>query len=134
MCKVYGLSIYGEERDSSIEPRYFTLRELTYTRQKFDNTPKTFTQIANLRVLADFLDGVREELGSPIFVNSAFRTAEVNAAVHGAVNSLHKKGRAADIWCEQKYLETLIDILRNHRTELSEFIVNRDNGYIHIAI
>lgn len=120
--------------DSSIEPRYFTLKELIVTRVDKPNYPLTFTEVANLRALADVLDMFREELGCPIFVNSGYRTPEVNGAVNGAPDSLHKRGRAADIWTSAYQVENLIDIIRKHRNELSEFIVNRDKGYIHIAI
>lgn len=122
------------EVDSFAEPRYFTLKELCFTTTKFPNTPSTFTQISNLRSLADFLDEIRTELDYAIYVNSAFRSPEVNAAVKGVPNSLHLKGRAADIWTASNKTEELIDILRKHRNELSEFIVNRDKYYIHIAI
>ena len=121
--------------DSTIEPRFFTLAELTRTGVAFlDNHPKTFTQIANLRSLAEFLDMLRDELGHPIFVNSAFRSAEVNAQVGGAPRSLHKQGRAADIWTMSENVDSLIEKIRNHRNELSEFIVNKEKHYIHIAI
>lgn len=122
------------QTDSCAEPRYFTLRELTYTAQKFDNLPTTFTQVCNLRALAEFLDMIRDEFGYPIFINSAFRTVEVNAAVNGHPRSLHKQGRAADIWCTEMRIDDLIEVLRKHRNEMSEFIVNKDKHYIHIAI
>lgn len=123
-----------QEKDSAIEPQYFTLKELCYTTKKFHNYPTSFTIIANLRALADFLDCIREELGRPIFVNSAYRSSEVNSAVGGVISSLHLKGRAADIWCADDVLDNLIEILRNHRNEMSEFIVNKDKHYIHVAI
>ena len=120
--------------DSSVEPRFFTLAELTKTSVDLPNHPRSFTEVANLRLLADFLDMLRDELGFPIYVNSAYRTPEVNGRVNGHPNSLHKRGRAADIWTMTNYVENLIDIIRKHRNELSEFIVNRDKNYIHIAI
>lgn len=120
--------------DAAIEPRFFTLAELTKTSVDLPNYPRSFTEVANLRALADFLDMLRDELGYAIFINSAYRTAEVNGRVNGATNSLHKRGRAADIWTFNNQVENLIDICRKHRNELSEFIVNRDKNYIHIAI
>lgn len=119
--------------DSSIEPRYFSLCELCYTRCLETNRPSTFTQVANLRALADFLDMVRDELGYPIVVNSGFRTSVVNRCVGGVPRSLHLQGRAADI-NSIGHFDELVEILRKHRTELSEFIVNKDKNYIHIAI
>ena len=132
---MYGFSIHpNKDSDPTVEPRFFKFCELCFTKQKLPNHPTTFTQVANLRALADFLDMLRDELGCPIWVNSAFRTAEVNAAVGGHPNSLHKQGRAADIWCVSDKVDSLIEIIRKHRTELSEFIVNKDKYYIHIAL
>lgn len=128
------VSIHGSHTiDTMCEPQHFTLRELCYTSKSYPNYPSTFTEVANLRALADFLDKIRDELGSPIVVNSGFRTPEVNAAVGGASRSLHMKGLAADIWSIE-YPDDLINICRQHRTEMSEFIVNKDKHYIHIAI
>lgn len=121
------------DKDSAVEPLYFNLAELTYTKTKFDNRPTTFTEVSNLRALADFLDDVREELGHPIIVNSAYRSAEVNAAVKGVPNSLHRKGRAADI-TSIGHFEDLVELLRKRRTMMSEFIVYRDRNFVHIAI
>lgn len=127
-------SIHGRHTiDTMCEPEHFTLRELCYTSKSYPNHPSSFTEVANLRALADFLDILRNELGSPIVVNSAFRTSEVNAAVGGVSRSLHKQGRAADIWSIE-HPDELINICRQHRTEMSEFIVNKDKHYIHIAI
>lgn len=123
-----------QDNDPAIEPQYFTLKELCYTSVKCVNYPLSFTIIANLRALADFLDDVRQELGRPIFVNSGYRCQEVNNAVGGVSRSLHLQGRAADIWCSDDCLDKLIEILRQHRNQMSEFIVNKEKHYIHIAI
>lgn len=120
--------------DSLVEPRYFSLKELMTTSVNKPNFPMTFTYVANLRALADILDTFREELGHPIFVSSGYRTPEVNDAVGGVPNSLHLRGRAADIWTSELQFENLVDVINRHRRELTEFIVNRYKGYIHIAI
>lgn len=79
-----------------MNPQFFTFAEMTATAQKADNTP-TWAVLANIRRLADFLDDVRREFGKPIRVNSAFRSAAVNAAVGGSGTSAHLSGLAADI-------------------------------------
>lgn len=122
-----------KDLDGTVEPRYFNLAEMCRTSCLESNYPTTFTQIANLRALADFLDGVRDELGYPIIVNSGFRTSVVNSRVGGVPRSLHLQGRAADI-NSIGHFDELVEILRKHRTELSEFIVNKSKNYIHIAI
>ena len=78
--------------------KHFTLAELTHTDHRLlDNTPNE-GEIENLRRLADFLELVKTQLGGkPVLVNSAFRSAAVNAAVGSSDKSQHRLGCAADI-------------------------------------
>ena len=77
---------------------HFTLDELTHTdHREFTNEPNE-TEKANLMRLAEFLELVKQLLGnSPIMVNSAFRSKEVNDAVGSKDTSQHRVGCAADI-------------------------------------
>lgn len=77
---------------------HFTLEELTVTdHREFDNTPNS-SEINNLKRLAELLEEVKTLLGGkPIMVNSAFRSAQVNAAVGSKDTSQHRVGCAADI-------------------------------------
>ena len=77
---------------------HFTLEELTVTdHREFDNTPNS-SEINNLKRLAGLLEEVKTLLGGkPIMVNSAFRSAQVNAAVGSKDTSQHRVGCAADI-------------------------------------
>ena len=75
----------------------FTLAELTVTdHREFDNSP-TQEEISNLQRLAQLLEQVKETLGGkPVMINSAFRSAQVNAAVGSSEKSQHRKGCACD--------------------------------------
>ena len=77
---------------------HFTIEELTITdHREFDNTPNA-SETANLTRLADFLEQVKEAVGGKaVMVNSAFRSAQVNAAVGSKETSQHRVGCAADI-------------------------------------
>lgn len=77
---------------------HFTLAELTVTDHRtLDNTPNP-GEIENLRRLAAFLELVKTQLGGrAVMVNSAFRSAAVNAAVGSSDKSQHRLGCAADI-------------------------------------
>ena len=77
---------------------HFTLEELTITdHREFDNTPNA-SETANLTRLAGFLEKVKEAVGGKaVMVNSAFRSAQVNAAVGSKETSQHRIGCAADI-------------------------------------
>ena len=77
---------------------HFSLEELTRTDHRtLDNTPDP-TALANLHRLAAFLEQVREVLGNRVVViNSAYRSAAVNAACGSRESSQHRVGTAADI-------------------------------------
>ena len=77
---------------------HFSLEELTTTsHRQFDNTPND-AEMANLVLLAEFLEKVKALLdGKPIMVNSAFRSKAVNDSVGSKDTSQHRTGSAADI-------------------------------------
>ena len=76
----------------------FSLEELSHTdHREFDNTPPSDV-IDNLKRLAMILEQVRSLFnGSPVMVNSAYRSLEVNRAVGSSDGSQHRFGCAADI-------------------------------------
>ena len=77
---------------------HFSLEELTTTsHRQFDNTPND-AEMANLVLLAEFLEKVKALLdGKPIMINSAFRSKQVNDSVGSKDTSQHRTGSAADI-------------------------------------
>lgn len=51
----------------------------------------------NLKALVDnILQPLRDAWGGPIFINSGYRSKELNEAVGGVETSQHRKGEAAD--------------------------------------
>ena len=77
---------------------HFSLAELTVTdHREFSNEPNE-SETKNLERLAQFLEQVKELLGGkPVMVNSAYRSAQVNAAVGSKETSQHRVGCAADL-------------------------------------
>lgn len=77
---------------------HFSLEELTRTDHRtLDNTPDPIA-LANLHRLAAFLEQVRTALGDRmVVINSAYRSAAVNAACGSRESSQHRVGTAADI-------------------------------------
>lgn len=75
----------------------FSLAELTVTGRNMPNVPNE-AEVASLRSLAEMiLQPLRDALGKPVRVNSAFRSEAVNRAVGGTATSQHRLGQAADI-------------------------------------
>lgn len=118
---------------------YFNFKELTTTATGLPNMPLSMEIVRNLCELCDTLNVIRGDYGEPIIVNSAYRSAEVNKAVLGAVNSWHMLGKAADIRPEYvpsntyyQRLQQLIDVVYLNRDLFKE--VKIYTGYIHVAI
>jgi len=92
----------------------FSLEELTVTSKPIPNVPNE-QQIANLTALATHvLQPLRDMLGKPIKVNSAFRSVEVNKAVGGVPTSQHCSGEAADLDVADN--AQLFQLIRNNFT------------------
>lgn len=81
---------------------HFSLAEMTVTRHtKFDNVPKG-VQLDNLKFTAERMEEVRELLGNPITISSAYRSPEVNRAVGSkSKHSQHMDGCAVDFTCSK---------------------------------
>lgn len=54
------------------------------------------------------LDNLRELVGEPLIINSSYRSRLYNKAVGGSENSLHLKGKAVDIRCNNGTLRAKI--------------------------
>lgn len=111
---------------------HFTFEELISTQTGLYNIPVDDSHLANLASLWNFLNYVRDELGYPIYINSAFRSPMVNKQIGGAKRSLHMQGRAADIRCAPEHMSDLWFILANEKDNLSE-LIDKGNFY-HIAL
>ena len=79
---------------------HFTLEEATSSvtaeLQGIKNSPPPKI-LVNMRRCAEQLEFVRNKLGSPLIINSWFRSPELNKAVGGAFNSAHMTGWAIDL-------------------------------------
>lgn len=89
--------------------------------------------------LLEGLDKLREAWGAPIYVSSAFRCNEHNAAVGGVPGSEHTKGNAADVYVDggsaefERFRQLCYDIgcfdgLGTYRTSQFMHLDTRVNG------
>ena len=80
--------------------KHFSKKELTVSstadRMGIKNTP-TDAEWENILYLATQLEKIREYLGAPIRITSAFRSEKVNKLVGGSSTSAHRYGLAADM-------------------------------------
>ena len=97
-------------------------------------------QLSNLVLLCRYvLEPLRKRFGQPIYVNSGYRSQELNRVVGGAVKSFHLYGRAADIRAanlsDNNKLYALIKELRLPVHELlKEQVIKGIPTWIHVAI
>lgn len=62
-----------------------------------NGTPVPDELMANVKLLAENLQALRDEIGEPIHVNSGYRTPEYNKKIGGKPLSQHLKAKAADL-------------------------------------
>jgi putative chitinase len=119
--------------------KHFTLEELTHTdHREYDNTPNS-SEINNLKRVADLLEKVKTLLdGKPIMVNSAFRSAQVNAAVGSKDTSQHRVGCAADIrvpgLTPDEVVKAIIASGIKYDQLIREFCTPEGGGWTHISV
>ena len=87
---------------SRYTPRYFTYDE-------FDSKDKPGTGTLMNDELLQALDYVRQQVESPLIINSGYRTPERNERVGGSANSQHLLGNAADVHISSKAMGDLIE-------------------------
>jgi uncharacterized protein YcbK (DUF882 family) len=77
-----------------------------------DGTELPTALLPNVLDLADNLQVLRDYLGVPVKINSAYRTLEYNRKIGGATKSQHLLGKAADIVVESKSPEEVANIIK----------------------
>ncbi|MFI3263340.1 MAG: D-Ala-D-Ala carboxypeptidase family metallohydrolase [Rikenellaceae bacterium] len=117
---------------------FFTIKELSRSnvaaKQGIDNTP--IGEIKdNLEVMINkLLDPVRVKWGSPITVNSGYRSLELNKAVGGVATSQHTKGQAVDITAGSPAKnKELFDIIIASGFEFDQLIDERNYTWLHLS-
>tara|TARA_R110000787_G_scaffold284738_1_gene398821 strand:+ start:18181 stop:18612 length:432 start_codon:yes stop_codon:yes gene_type:complete len=116
---------------------HFTLEELTAsytaTRLEIDNMP-TPEALANLEILANGLEAVREKLYSnPIKISSGYRCLKLNRTLKSRDTSYHVRGLAADFTCPA--FGTVPEVMRALADSSIEFdqLILEFNSWIHIG-
>lgn len=111
----------------------FTLKELTKTRTGIPNNPSDI-EIERLKVLCEkVLQPLRDIYGSPIIINSGYRSQAVNKKVGGVATSQHSRGEAVDITAgSRKRNKRLFDIIKNN-LEFDQLINEYDYSWVHVS-
>ena len=123
------------ENTSTMLSASFSLDEFVISqvaeRHGYRNEPNE-KQIENLRLLCvNVLQPLRVIIAVPIFINSGFRSFDVNAAVGGKFNSQHLEGKAADFVVHSM---NLIDVFNIILQKLSfDQLIYEFGKWIHVS-
>ncbi len=114
---------------------HFTLEELIFSQtaldRGIDNEPNDEVK-DNLLTLASGLERVRGLLGNAMLISSGYRSAELNAAVHGVSDSAHIEGFAADFTCPDFGTpQQIVNFIHNNRVPLDQCIM--EETWVHIS-
>lgn len=118
--------------------KHFTIEELSRSdkakRMGMSNVPPK-EQEENLVALVDsVLDPLREAYGSPIYVNSGYRSVGLNELIKGAKNSQHTKGEAADITTGSTTdNEKLFNMIIELQLPFDQLINENNFSWLHIS-
>ena len=121
--------------------KYFTLEEFltssTARQKSIENLP-SWEIVENLKELAAFLDGLREDWGSGIRVSSGFRNKALNKSVGGVSNSVHTLGFAADLQPAngkfEEFKKFVVDWLKDKVFDEAIIESKKKTFWIHIQI
>ena len=115
--------------------KYFTFKELSTTSQKADNTIPEHLKPSLEHLVNNLLDPARELWGKPIYVNSGYRSPEVNRLVGGATNSQHMKGEAADITTGSvEGNRKLFEMIANSSLPFDQLIDEKGYRWLHVSL
>lgn len=109
----------------------FTLAELCVTNVKAPNNPRP-EEVERLKALVvNILQPLRDALGKPVTVNSAYRSPQVNAKVGGVPTSQHSRGEAADIRVAGLDPLELARVIRDLKLPYDQLI--REPTWVHVS-
>lgn len=116
---------------------YFTIDELcaseTAKKNNIDNSPSPAIS-DNLQALIDnVLDPAREEFGSTVWVNSGYRSKQLNLLVGGVDDSQHTTGQAADITTKTKKGNQKLFTILVQQNNYDQIIWEGGGAWIHVS-
>lgn len=122
-----------------MEHKYFTFAELiksdTAKAAGVNNVPESVEVFENLHALiTKVLDPVREKLGKPIYVNSGYRSQQLNRLCGGVPNSQHLAGEAVDITTYDISANAVIyNILTDGTMIFDQLIMYPRRNFLHVS-
>jgi len=116
----------------------FTLDEMVASETaynfKLNNKPSDEAVANMIDLVRNVLQPARDLYGKAIFVNSGYRSPEVNRAVGGSASSQHMKGQAADI-SAGSHLENkkVFNLIIKEKIPFDQLIDEAKYQWIHVS-
>lgn len=115
----------------------FELSEFTYSptalSRDINNKPSPEVVGDLMRLCDHVLQPLRDELKTPIYITSGYRSPKLNQAVGGVENSAHVQGLAADIQVKGTSVEELFNTIASSELPYDQVIQEFDR-WVHVAI
>lgn len=123
------------------EFKYFTIEELCRSEKakecNIDNTPTEKQKVYMRLLIINILDPLREKYGKSIWVNSGFRSEELNIAVGGSLTSHHRCRdgyAAADITRKNKQENIkLFNLIQEMNLPFCQLILENGGQWVHVS-
>lgn len=118
---------------------HFTIEEFCVTtnqQYKEKNLELGKNRLGKMYMLAGFAERVREIVGAPMIITSAFRCSALNDAVGGAHNSQHTKCEAIDFVCKGLSTQQIACKIVASDLKYGQLIIehSKSKAWIHISI
>ena len=121
---------------------HFTLGELTKSSHREVYNIPSHEAIANLKRLCPWLEALRERAGTPIIINSGYRSPQLNKKIGGQPNSNHLTGCAVDIRVKDneqliQYAAILIQYANETHQDFDELLLEKNRHgaiWLHFAV
>lgn len=117
--------------------KWFTIEELcaseTARRKGIANEPPEEAKARLTALVENVLDPVREWWGKPVYVNSGYRSAELNAAVGGVAGSQHLTGEAADIDTREAGGNRRVFLWIEENLDFDQLIWENGGRWVHVS-
>ena len=121
---------------------HFTLGEMTVSNHKEVYNIPSHEAIANMKRLCGWLEVLRERAGTPIIINSGYRSPQLNKKIGGVANSNHTTGCASDIRVKDeeqliRFANIVLDYAKESQQEFDELLIEKNRYgaiWLHLAV
>ena len=121
---------------------HFTLGEMTVSNHKEVYNIPSHEAIANMKRLCGWLEALRERAGTPIIINSGYRSPQLNKKIGGVANSNHTTGCASDIRVKDeeqliRFANIVLDYAKESHQEFDELLIEKNRYgaiWLHLAV